>query len=166
MVLRPTAKLLSKLGVPDATPPASTTMLGDWYVSVLQMRQGHFALAIAGATLLPVVIPARELRTLPQRLAAAVGAVLTSFGVPGPAIEREVAEMTEARYARTDNRSTVGVLMNLEQQLRFMLEDGATFDIVGLSRWLAETPITARDTIPDLATCKLFGAPKPRWARP
>ena len=162
VVLRATAKLLSKLGVPDATPPASTTALGDWYGTVLRMRQGHFVLAVAGATLLPVVLPAREPRTLPQRLVAAVSAVLTSFRVPVPAVEREVGAMAEMRYARTDNRSTVGVLMNLEQSLRFRLEDDPTFDIVEISRWLAETPITARNTFPDHATCRLFGVAPPR----
>ena len=29
------------------------------------------------------------------------------------------------------------------------------------SRWLAETPIIARDLFPDIATCELFGAPRP-----
>jgi len=162
VVLRASTKLLSKLGVPDPTPPASTTTLGDWYGTVLRMRHGHFVLAVAGATLLPVVLPARELKTLPHRLTAAVGAVLASFGVSGFAVEREVAAMTEMRYARTDNRSTVGVLMNLEQSLRFRLEDDPAFDIVEVSRWLAQTPITARNTFSDQATCRLFGVEPPR----
>lgn len=162
VVLRATAKLLSKLGNPDPTPPTSTTALGDWYLTVLRMRHGHFVLAVAGATLLPVVLPAREMKTLPERLAVAIGAVLASYGVPSSAVEREIAAMTEIRYARTDNRSTVGVLINLEQSLRFRLEDDPTFDTVPLSRWLAQTPITARNTFPDRATCRLFRVAAPR----
>ena|SRR5947209_13722005 len=142
---------------PEPLPAASTTALGDWYGTVLRMRHGHFVLAVAGATLLPVVVPARKLKTLPHRLKAAVGAVLASLTVSNSAVEREVAAMTDMRYARTDNRSSVGVLLNLEQSLRFRLEDDLAFDIVEVSRWLAETPITARNTFPDQATCRLFG---------
>ena len=110
----------------------------------------------------PLRCCSQAIASAPNRLATAVRAVLTSFGVPGPAVEREVVAMTEMRYARTDNRSTVGVLVNLEQSLKFRLEDDPAFDIVELSRWLAETPITARNTFPDQATCRLFGVEPPR----
>src|SRR3954465_14254801 len=111
VVLRPTAKLLPRLGVTEATPPKSTTRLGDWYLSILRMRGGHFILAIAESTLLPVVLPARELKTLAARLPGAVGDVLSSLGIASEPIEAELAAMSDVRYARTNNRSTVGVLM-------------------------------------------------------
>jgi len=63
MILRCTTKLLKRLDVePVAVPRPSTTVLGDWYATLLHMRRGQFVLAIARVTLQPVVVTGRDLR--------------------------------------------------------------------------------------------------------
>jgi hypothetical protein len=160
IVLRCTSKLLDKLSIaPTAEPRASSNALGDWYATVLRSKRGQFVLGIARETLLPIVVSGRELRTFPERLESTLGEVLTVCGVGAEVIERECAAMSEVHYARTDDRSTVGVLTELQRLLRGDLEYFPNATLTELSLRLAETPIIARDVFPGDATCRLFGVP-------
>ena len=158
MVLRPTAKLLAHLRVQKATnPPVSTTLLGDWFATLLVVRSGRFVLAVSGATLLPVVVHGRQLSTLPNRLADAVGEVLTALSVKPDAITRECAAMEEVRIAATNDRSTVGVMIDLRHLLRAYLAGDPNATLLELSLKLAKTPIVARNAFPDRETRRVFG---------
>jgi len=163
IVLRCTSKLLDKLSItPTAEPRASSNALGDWYATVLRSKRGQFVLGIARETLLPIVVSGRELRAFPERLASTVREVLTAYGVGAELIERECAAMSEVQYARTDDRSTVGVLTELQRLLHGDLEYHPNATLTELSLRLAETPIVARDLFPDDATCRMFGVPTPQ----
>src|SRR5678816_3070737 len=111
VIIRATAALLQKLGVaPDPQPATSTTALGTWFATMLQVRRGRYVLAISGVTMLPVVVLGRDLGTL------------APLGVPSAVVERERREMLDAHYASTNDRSTVGVLTEFQRLLRYELE--------------------------------------------
>ena len=129
---------------------------------MLRSKRGQFVLGIARETLLPIVVSGRELRTFPERLASTLRDVLAVYGVGAEVIERECAAMSEVQYARTDDRSTVGVLTELQRLLHGDLEYFPDATLTELSLRLAETPIVARDLFPDDATCRLFGVPTPQ----
>jgi hypothetical protein len=149
-----------------AEPPPSTTALGDWYATSLRMRRATFVLAIAERTCLPVVVSGRDLRSFPQRVADTVAELLVDLGVASDVAARERAAMCgDVRFARTNSRSHLGVLNTFEQSLRYALEDKPDWNLVEASRWLAGTPIIARDIFPDIATCELLGAPHPDHAK-
>lgn len=165
VVVRATTKLLVRLGVqPDAAPPPSSGALGDWFATMVQVRRGRFVLAMSGVTLLPVIVAGRELATLPARLADAVAGVLLELGIPSDAIERERRAMSDLTFARTNDRSTVGVLTDFQRLLRFDLENDPTTGLLERSLRLAETPIVARNLIPNRETRSLFGARSPEPA--
>jgi hypothetical protein len=162
-VIRATSKLLGKLGVdPEVEPPRSSGALGDWFATLLQVRRGRFVLAISSATLLPVVVLGRDLGTLPSRLASGMVEVLSALGVAADAVERERLAMTETSYARTDDRSTVGVLTELHRLLKYDLDARPTATLLELSLRLSKTPIVAREVFPNNATRALFGLPPAR----
>jgi hypothetical protein len=166
IVVRCTAKLLDKLSITStAEPCASSNALGDWYATLLRSKRSQFVLAIARETLLPIVVSGRELRTFPQRLASTLREVLSAYGVGAGVIERECTAMSEVHYARTDDRSTVGVLTELQRLLHGDLGYFPNATLTELSLRLAETPIVARDVFPDAATCRLFGVPTPRQCK-
>jgi hypothetical protein len=161
MVIRGTTKLLGRLGVrPDAAPAPSSGALGDWFATMVQVRRGRFVLAVSGVTLLPVIVVGRELATLPARLADAVADVMLELGIHRDAVERERLAMADASYARTNDRSTVGVLTDFQRLLRYDLEDAPNTGLLERSLRLAETPIVARNLFPDRATRLLFDAIK------
>lgn len=117
---------------------------------------------MARETLLPVVVTGRDMRTFPDRLVDQVSAMLESYGVPAKAVERERDAMRDVIYARTDDRSNVGVLTEFQRLLSFDLSEPSELSLLDLSLRLASTPIFARNTFPFKATCELFGVEPPR----
>ncbi len=70
--LRRTQKLLRRLNVskqPALAPP--TTALGDWYANLFYARPQQYVLRMNECSLLLVIVPARELKTLGQRFRTA-----------------------------------------------------------------------------------------------
>jgi len=114
------------------------------------------------ATLLPIVVTGRDLRSFPSRVTSTLAEVLAAYGVRADAIERECAAMSEVVYARTHDRSNVGVLTELQRLLHGDLDYLPNATLTELSLRLAHTPIVARHVFPDNETCRLFGVPSPR----
>jgi hypothetical protein len=166
IVLRCTAKLLERLpSQSDRAAVRSTSTLGDWYATLIRARRGHFILAMARESLLPVVVTGRDVRTFPNRLLDQVSAILESYGVPAEAVAREQEAMRNVVYTRTDDRSNVGVLTEFQRLLTFDLAESSDLSLLDLSLRLAWTPIVARNTFPVAATCKLFGVETPHRDR-
>lgn len=146
---------------PAAEPPPSTTALGDWYATLVRVRHSTWVLAIAEKTCLPIVVTARELRTFPHRMTETLVELLAELGISAEATGRERAQMSEVVFARTNSRSHLGVLNTFQYSLQIALNENPSWNLLEASRWLAQTPIIARDLFPDIATCELFGAPRP-----
>lgn len=109
--VRCTRKLLDR-GAPKSLPVAMppTTVLGDWYANIVFTRPEQMVVCISERTLLPVVVTAKDIKRLPERLAEATGRVLASIGVPSEDIEAELAEMSVGYLAATANRRVLGSL--------------------------------------------------------
>jgi hypothetical protein len=160
LTLRCTQKLLArglKIGSGVEQPP--TTLLGDWYANVLTRKPQHLVLCISERTLLPVILPAKDARSLPQRLSDAVCVVLGHLGIESTAIERERAEMGTVQVGRTASRSVLGSLNDFMFQLQVGLDVGSERSLVEQSLWLAETPCKPLEyASPDRATQALFAS--------
>ncbi len=61
-------------------------------------------------TLFPVLMPLAPAATLMVRFAEALQRTLQARGVAADFIESEIAAMAEGRYAKTANRSVVGIM--------------------------------------------------------
>lgn len=93
-----------------------------------------------------------------MRHAAGVAEVLATYGVPSYAIERERFAMSAVQYARTDDRSNVGVLT---APAPASLYDLPRISMMELPLRLARTPIVARNLFPVIETCRVFGVAPP-----
>lgn len=142
---------------PEPDPPASTTILGDWYANLLYVGKQQLILCVSDKTLLPVVVPAADAKLLPRRLPEALFDVLKVLGIPWSAIDREMKEMQEFTIARTASRSVLGVMNDFAFALPYRRENGS---LTALALWLAETPCTpltkAQLYSPDRATEAAF----------
>ncbi|MEU4645257.1 hypothetical protein [Micromonospora sp. NPDC023814] len=138
-VLRATAKLRQRIG-PSAPYEGenSTTLLGDWYATMLLWRP-QVALLVNERTLLPALMPLAPAATMTARVADQVGDVLAAHGVPGSLIHAEIDQMSEYRIAPTANRSIVGV-MNEFAFLADTWRDAARPNLLELAVRLAATP--------------------------
>ena len=111
VTLRGTAAIIKRLGIkPAADPPGSTTLLGDWYLTLSRIGRVQRVMAVSSVTLLPVILPARDLRSLPQRLPDAVAEMLLVLGVPAAAVRTEIEAMRETTIAATSSRRILGTM--------------------------------------------------------
>jgi hypothetical protein len=159
VVFRCTRKLLDRLPDPTASPSArSTTALGDWYFTLVFAKPQWLLLGVSEKSRLPVVLPARELRTMTPRFREALDRVLRDLGVSEEAIAAERRSMEEIAMARTIDRHVVGSVNEFVHAVRFALEDRLDKSLHALSLWLADTPILPLKDYPDRMTRRLLEA--------
>lgn len=123
----------------------SDTALGDWYVNRLVVDRQPLLLLLSSATLLPIVVPARGVRSLPSRLAAVVSARLRRCGIPDAVIRAEVEAMEPVAVGATVDRSVLGILVDFAKSVPLHLEAGHWDEttLVTVEDRLAETPCYA-----------------------
>ena len=124
VILRPTRKLRTPLPVSLDPEPQSDTALGDWYVNRVMIHRRPLLLLVNSASLLAVLTPARDVRTLPARLAEIVVQRLARLGVPRKLIDAELETMIPFHVARTSDRSVVGIMVDYAKMLPAFLEPG------------------------------------------
>jgi hypothetical protein len=92
-----------------------------------------------------MLTPARDVRTLPERLPQLLAARLKRLGVPSRLVDAEVTAMPPVRIAKTMDRSVLGIMVDFAKSIPFYLEVG-TWDETTLpfvEGRLAETPCHA-----------------------
>jgi hypothetical protein len=135
-----TRKLLDRVGCRvDGSIMASSTALGDWYATALFWKP-QVALLVNEKTLFPVLMPLAPATTLIDRFPAEPGIVLDAHGIDREFIEAELAAMGEGRYAKTTNRSTVGVMNEFALLAGSYRREQSINDLLSLALELADTP--------------------------
>ena len=167
VVLRATQKLLTGLPVPDDAVQESDTALGDWYVNRLVVDRQPLLLLLSSRSLLPVIVPARDVRSLPKQLPNLIAARLLRLGVPNHLVAAEFAAMTPVLISRTVSRSVVGIMVDFAKLIPLHLEPGGWDEntLSHVEAQLARTPCHASkrdDQViwPDRDTPTLLAA---RW---
>jgi len=136
-----------------ATVPATST-LGDWYANTLSRGSQRYILAVAEKSLLPVIIPLREAKTAPVRLATAVKQALFDLGVSSLKIESELSAMRDFSIARTSSKAVLGVMTNMAYVLDYYDYDWPIDELCQMLREMPCKPI-AHET-PERMTRKLL----------
>lgn len=138
---------------------STDTVLGDWYANLVYAGRTQVVLAVSDRTLLPVVVPAREARTLVQRLGDAVEPILLSIGVPPQVVAAERHAMQLVSLGKTADRRILGSLKELAFQLEVGLLSSPSKSFLEQSLWLAQTPMKVIDYgSPEDATLAAFAA--------
>jgi hypothetical protein len=139
VTLRCTQKLLRRVGVPakiEASPP--TTVLGDWYATLVHARPHQLVVCMNERTLLVVLVPAREISSLGTRFREAVTAQLRRLGVPPAAIEAEARAMSGLVIGPTASRSLLGCLREAVFALSLELERPEFSSLTDVEDWFSE----------------------------
>jgi len=143
--LRCTRPLLRRLGplTPpgDGPAPVATTSLGDWYANRLNIGPHRLILCTSERSLLSVVVPAKDLPGLPQRLIKSLAVLLCRIDVPALAVAREIREMQSVCFDRTLSRSVLGSMNDFAFTAdAFFLRPGSEVYLEDLDWRLSETP--------------------------
>ena len=139
-----TKKLLDRIRPEIVAPEPSDTALGNWYATAIFWKP-QVALLVSERTLLPVLMPLAPAATLARRFPAQLALVLKEHNVPSEFIAQEIWRMDQVRYAKTANRSVVGISNEFVKHAEFWLaayayEKGDDEDLLAISAKLAETP--------------------------
>ena len=165
--LRATQKMLRRLPPPEAEIDRKPgNALGDWFVNRLVVDRQPLLILVSGTSLLPILEPARDVRSLPGRLPVIVRRRLERFGVPGELIVPEIEAMGEVLVAPTNDRSVVGTMVDFTRAVPYYLPEGVHWgerELHDAEAALAGTPCrsSGRNVLfPDLATTELLST---RW---
>ena len=134
-----TKKLLDRIKPEVQVPRHGTTRLGSWYATALFWKP-QMALLVNERTLLPVLLPLAPAATLAQRFPVALRDVLRALDTPVEFIDSEIDGMNEVVYAKTANRSVLGVMNEFAYLAEGYRDQGGSIDPVALSLKLAGTP--------------------------
>jgi hypothetical protein len=96
-----------------AETAVSTTHLGDWFANRLNVGHRRYILATNALTRLSVVVPARDLGQLPNRITAALDTLLTHIGVPARERTREMDLMQDVSIAPTNSASVLSTMTDI-----------------------------------------------------
>jgi hypothetical protein len=135
-----TKKLLDRAKLPlTAIFVRPTTFLGNWYATALFWKP-QVALLVNERTLLPVLMPLAPAAELAQRFPEHLASVLLAHGAPHALIEHELNAMLDFQYAKTANRSLVGMLNQFTYLAEGYRDYSQTNDLRWLSMRLSQTP--------------------------
>ena len=121
------------------TPRNASTRLGNWYATALFWKP-QMALIVNERTLLPVMLPLAPAATVAQRFPAALKTVLQAMDVPAEFIAAEIESMNDVIYAKTSNRSVVGVMNEFVFLADGYRDRNGLIDPLTVSLRLAQTP--------------------------
>jgi hypothetical protein len=144
ITLHCTKKLLDRIKHPiEAVLPEPTTMLGNWYATALFFKP-QLALLVNERTLLPVLMPLAPATTLAKRFPEQLAAVLAAHDMDKMFIDCEIASMAEVQFAKTANRSVVGIMNEFSFLAGLRIghgrDDDSAIDPLAMSIRLADTP--------------------------
>ena len=159
-----TKKLRDRVKPPLAEPVEEpSTALGNWYATAVFWKP-QVALFVNEATLLPVLMPLAPAKSLTDRFPEHLAAALNALGTDPRFVAAEIAATTNAQWAKTANRSIVGMM----NEFTFLAEADRAHerseDLISLSVRLAGTPCSPlykRHSFPDRELAALVAAQVP-----
>ena len=138
---RCTSRLLTYLHETPVQPasPASTA-LGHWYGNLLLTKWARLIQFTSEATLLTVIVHARNRVTILPRFHEALEELLLALGQPRPLIQLELAQMSDYIVAKTASRSVLGSMRDLALQVRWRLQTQEHWSPLTIALELSEVP--------------------------
>ena len=140
-MIRGTQKLLRWFPPSEPVDEPSTTRLGDWYGNRFSMERVRIALFVSECSRLPVLLPTGDLAKVATHLMTGLERVLDALGIPASSVRRELAAMSDVRFAPTNSRTLLGTITDFTHLLEWRLCDNPRADLLDLAQELRETPV-------------------------
>lgn len=152
VILRGTQKVLRYLSAPVDPPLESSTALGDWYVNRIVVDHQPLLLLVSSTSLLAILVAARDVRGLPQRLPEIVTERLSGLDVDPRWINAEIGAMDPVVVAKTCDRSVLGTMNDFARLVPFYLHrhQGETTPLQAVAKQLGKTPCRATRSMPEV----------------
>ena len=142
-----------------------STALGNWYATALFWKP-QIALFVNEETLLPVLVPLAPAKTVADRVPEHLEAVLNALGTDPRFVAAEIAASTRAQWAKTANRSVVGIMNEFTYLAEVDRAHERSEDLVSMAVRLAGTPCSPlykRHSFPDRELAALVAGHLPEF---
>jgi hypothetical protein len=137
-----TSKLLKRAGFPIQPSTSSpTTALGNWYGNILFFHRVQLLLLVSENSRLAVITPAKEVRSVANRLTLQLKEVLQSLGAEPNWIEAEMHEMETVTYSTTHSKSVLGTMNDYQNQIEAIFENLEEMSPLEMAIHLSATPV-------------------------
>lgn len=168
VVLRATKRVLRQLPSSNPVSGDGDTALGDWYVNRFVVDRKPLLILVSSSSLLAILTPARDVRSLPTRLCTLVAGRLERLGASARLVRREISVMEPVQLAPTRDRSVLGVMVEASRAVAYYLpeREWGEAELFAAEAQLAQTPCyasrpTKEVVFPELAAPELLAA---RWS--
>jgi len=142
VILRATQKVLKSIPRSLKGEGSSDTALGDWYVNQIVVDRQPLLLFVSSTSLLAILAPARNVKTLPGRLSTLISERLRRLGIEDHLIDSEMRVMQDVQVGSTQDRSVTGTMVDFAKALPYYLPiDGwSNSELQSVEDRLSETP--------------------------
>ena len=104
--------------------PSQGLLLFEWHANVITVEKVPLVIAVEDRTRLALVVRARDLPGLPQRLATALEDLLTRLGVDPKVARGYASRMTEVTWSASTNRSVLASMNDFAKLLKWSAARG------------------------------------------
>ena len=142
VILRATQKVVKSLPRSLKGQDSSDTALGDWYVNRVVVDRRPLLLFVSSKSLLAILAPARNVKTIPGRLSTLVSDRLQRLRIEEHLIDSEMRAMQDVEVGSTQDRSVTGTMVDFAKALPYYLPiDGwSDSELRSVEDRLSETP--------------------------
>lgn len=147
VIFRCTQKLAKKFKLPLEKDfnETSTNILGDWYFNYFIFARKYYLLGVCEKSLLPVIIPAKEIKDFPARFSGELFQILDFIGIDKQKIDAETAEMQKIRFATTKSKIVLGCQNDCIRLLPHIFDGAPNFNLFESSLTFAKMPFKSID---------------------
>lgn len=148
MIICCTAKLLKEIGLSDSDIVKYTSeysTLGEWYANLFYFERRKHIIFINARALFTFVlfdVKKSEIRNLGKIFRIGLGKALLEENFEGALIQRLVNEARDIKFAKTHNRSVLGVMNDHVRHTKYMLMDETgMWNFSNIIKQLNRTPL-------------------------
>ena len=124
----------------NPSPPLPTTRLGDWYGNTFNPGHNRYMIFTNELSLLSVVMPLRERKSLLHSFRSRLSELLDAFGVDEDQIDGELGEMEEFSISTTTSRSILASMRDLQINADYYVWRYPDASLLDLEIKLAQIP--------------------------
>ncbi len=147
VIFRCTQKLAKKfkISLEKDCYETPTNILGDWYFNYFIFARKYYLLGVCEKSLLPVIIPAKEIKDFPARFCGELNKILKFIGIDKQKIDEETAAMQKIRFAATKSKTVLGCQNDCIRLLPHILQKEPPYNQLEISLTLGRIPFKSID---------------------
>ncbi len=149
MLIRCTARILKEIGIAKVDlveEQSCDSLLGDWYANLFYAVHRECVIFINSRTLFSFLsfgVRREDIRNLGNLFRIELGRAMLDEDFEGALIQRLISDYQGVRFAKTQDKRVLGVMVDQVKNIKFMLEDKGVGNLSQIIKLTNRTPVLA-----------------------